>query len=239
MRAPTPPNESARLRALQRYQVLDTDTESTFDDLVHLAAVIAGTPSSAITFIDAERQWLKAKIGLDLDQTSRDVSFCAHTILGQGALMVPDATLDPRFADNPLVTEEGGIRFYAGAPLLTADGFALGAVCAIDRLPRTLSTTQLQGLEVLSRVVMRQLELRKTGLQLAEALASVRLLEGLIPMCASCHRVREDERYWQQVDSWLSARTDAVVSHALCPDCLTTLYPEFAQELNAPPAPGG
>ncbi len=237
MPVPIPPNESARLRALQRYQILDSGVEESFEDLVRLAAMIAGTPSSSITFIDDERQWLKAKVGLTIDATSRDVAFCAHTILGDQVLMVPDTALDPRFADNPFVVADGGIRFYAGAPLLTADGHALGAVCALDRWPRSLSASQLHGLELLSRTVVRQLELRKTSYQLAEALASIRVLEGLVPMCASCHRIREDERYWKQVDAWLSARADVMVSHTLCPDCVGKLYPEFADEVTPPPPP--
>lgn len=162
MKAPLPPDESARMRALRDYAVLDTPPEPDFDDIATLAAQICDMPIALITLIDGERQWFKAKVGMDLSETPREVAFCAHAInRPRELLVVNDATKDERFADNPYVTEENGIRFYAGAPLVTPGGHALGTLCVVDRKPRELSAGQREALAVLSRHVMTQLQLRR------------------------------------------------------------------------------
>ena len=159
----TPLQETERLRALHDYDVLDTPPEPAFDELAALAARICGTPISLVTFIDRDRQWFKARHGVDLAETPRDVSFCAHAVARPDELLiVPDATLDPRFAANPFVTGDPGVRFYAGVPLCTLAGQALGTLCVIDRQPRTLSPNQLEALRVLGRQVVAQLELRRS-----------------------------------------------------------------------------
>ena len=158
--APHPDNESARLKALLEYDVLDTAAERQFDELTELASTICGVPIAAISLIDTDRQWFKSKVGLDAEQTSRDVAFCSHTILGEDIFEVPDAIQDERFADNPLVTGEPHIRFYAGAPLIAPSGDALGTLCVIGRHPRMLNDTQRMALVGLSHAVVSQLELR-------------------------------------------------------------------------------
>ncbi len=165
--APLPPNEAGRLSALRRYDVLDTQPEPAFDDLTRLAAQICGTPISLITLLDESRQWFKSRTGLDTLETPRDVSFCSHTILQSDLLVVEDASGDDRFADNPLVASAAGFRFYAGIPLVTPDGFALGTLCVIDRQPRRLTSLQAGALSTLSRQVMTQLELRRHLAELA------------------------------------------------------------------------
>ena len=163
MKAPLPPNEAQRLETLRGYDVLDTLPEQAFDDLTLLAAQICQVPIAVVSLVDENRQWFKSIIGLDAKETPRDVAFCAHSILNPEELLeVRDAQLDPRFADNPLVTADPYIRFYAGAPLVAADGVALGTLCVIDCVPRELSTEQKTALRALSRTVIAQLELRRT-----------------------------------------------------------------------------
>ena len=162
MTAPIPENEVARVQALHQYAVLNTAPEPAYDQLAELAASICGTPLAAVSLIESDRQWIKANVGLNFSETARDVAFCAHTIAQRDLLVVPDATLDPRFADNPLVTSEPHIRFYAGAPLITSDGHALGTLCVLDYAPRQLDDQQREALRVLSHQVVARLELRKT-----------------------------------------------------------------------------
>jgi len=155
-----------RLEVLWQYDVLDTVPEEVFDELADLAALICEAPIALISLVDEDRQWFKARVGTTLKETSRDISFCAHAILGAEVLIVPDATKDDRFKRNPLVTEKPKIRFYAGAPLITPDGHALGSLCVMDKVPRTLRPQQEQALQTLARHVMTQLELRRHAKEL-------------------------------------------------------------------------
>ncbi len=161
MLPPKSPNEDARLAMLREYEVLDTDPEIGFDDLTALAASICEVPVSAITLIDTDRQWFKSSVGMDASETPLEFSFCAYAILKPEALVVEDATLNETFSSNPAVTAEDGIRFYAGVPLRTPEGFALGTICVADRVPRQLRPDQMRSLEALSRQVQTQLELRR------------------------------------------------------------------------------
>jgi diguanylate cyclase (GGDEF)-like protein/PAS domain S-box-containing protein len=158
-----PKNESDRLEALNRYHILDTLPEQEYDDLTRLAAEICGTPISLISLVDRDRQWFKSKVGLDVSETPRDISFCGHAVADSAFLNVPDTTQDARFADNPLVAKDPNIRFYAGMPLKTSDNFTLGTLCVIDHQPRHLTEKQIRQLESLSRLAISQFELRRSN----------------------------------------------------------------------------
>jgi len=154
-------DEAARLKALYDYDILDTETEKVFDDLALLASEICGTPIALISLVDPNRQWFKSAVGLDATETSRDIAFCAHAINQKQIFQVEDTLKDQRFFDNPLVTDGPKIRFYAGTPLITPEGHAIGTLCAIDSKPHKLSQMQANALEILGRNVISQMELRK------------------------------------------------------------------------------
>ncbi|HEV2695849.1 MAG TPA: GAF domain-containing protein [Verrucomicrobiae bacterium] len=173
MKASLPKNEGQRIKVLWQYDVLDTVPEKEFDELTELARLICGAPVAMISLVDENRQWFKSKLGVNIKETSRDVSMCAHAILGKDLLIVPDATKDKRFKDNPLVVSGPKVRFYAGAPLISPSGHALGTLCVVDKVARTLTTDQKRALKILARHVMAQLELRHHSRELAEAKAEI------------------------------------------------------------------
>lgn len=230
MLPPTPKNEAARLEALRQYHILDTAPERAYDAITELASFICEAPIALVSLVDSERQWFKSKVGLEVDETPRDFSFCAHGI-GQGALLVVEnATEDLRFADNPLVTGDPRIRFYAGAPLITPGGHGLGSLCIIDHEPRKLSAERASALEKLASLVVTQLELRRVSHELAEAATNIKTLSGLLPICSHCKAIRNSSDYWQSVENYFNTHTDAVFSHSICPDCARKHYPEFWEE---------
>jgi len=201
------PKEKARLQALHRYRILDTDPEKAFDDLAILASQICQTPVALISLIDSNRQWFKSKVGVNVSETPREVSFCATAIEQPDLFVVPDASKDPRFSTNPFVVSDPKIRFYAGAPYTSSDGHPLGTLCVVDIVPRQLTSSQKNALLALSRQVQAQFELRKnlielraaleareraeaerdrTILDLEQALEHVQRLSGLLPACSAC-----------------------------------------------------
>jgi anti-sigma regulatory factor (Ser/Thr protein kinase) len=200
-------DEAARLAALRRYRILDTGPERSFDDLALLASHICGTPMALITLVDQDRQWFKSRIGISFVETSRAISFCTHAIIHPDIMIVPNALEDERLRDNPTVTGDLHIRFYAGAPLITRDGYALGTLCVLDRVERTLTPDQIEALDALRHQTEAQLELRRNVRELEDALAErdraqaeqtkliaelraahadVRRLSALMPYCSTC-----------------------------------------------------
>ena len=175
---PVPRNENDRLRTLRAYKILDTTPEERFDELTQLAALICGVPISLITLVDADRQWFKSRVGLELAETPRAHAFCTHAIMQPEMFEVPDAALDERFAEHVLVKGDPHIRFYAGAPLATADGHLLGTMCVLDREPRHLTNEQKTALAILGRQVVANMDLRSNLRELKEALAAREKAEG-------------------------------------------------------------
>lgn len=176
--APLPSNEHERLAALRSYDVLDSVCEAAYDEIAQAAAKLTHCPMAAVSLIDTDRQWFKARLGLQVTETPRSEAFCAYAILGQEPLVVPGARLDPRFADHPAVLPEDGFRFYAGVPLVNGEGYALGTLCVIDRKVRELSAEETNSLLGLARAAMNTLELRRAMRQ-AQGLAMTDALTGL------------------------------------------------------------
>lgn len=226
---PKPSNEAARLEALRQYRILDSGNEQLYDDVVTLAAHLCDTPMATISLLDEDRQWFKAKVGLPIDGTPREHAFCTHAIMHSEVMIVEDATADDRFRDNPLVTGDPHVRFYAGAPLATPDAYNVGTICVLDSRTRVLNNEQRDSLEVLGRVVVTMLEQRKLTQTLAEALENVRMLSGLLPICAHCKAVRDDEGFWRRVEDYVTTNTGAEFTHSICPKCMRQHYPQYME----------
>jgi len=163
MSAAIPTNEQERLDALRSYGILDTDAEEEFDAITRLAAYLCGTPVALISLVDATRQWFKSRHGLPIEDTTRALSFCGHAINGENALVVEDAALDPRFAQNPLVLEEPHIRFYAGHPVKGPGGHSVGTLCIMDNLPREFSAEDRETLRDLGEMVEKEFKVKPKG----------------------------------------------------------------------------
>ena len=211
--APFPPNETERLAVLNRLNILDTEPDPVFDGIVMLAANLFDVPVSLVSLVDTDRQWFKARIGLDDQTTPRDIGFCAHTILGKDVLVVEDATRDTRFGDSPLVTGYPYVRFYAGAPLTIENGVNVGSLCIIDHEPRKIGDTEIECLRVLARSVVAQLRLNRLEQE----------WQGMgtrIALCAWCHGVKTDAdgvETWKPLHEYVAAIEP--VSHGICPQC--------------------
>ena len=180
--APISEDESARLEALTKYDLLDTLPEDIYDDVTQLASEICRTPIALISLVAGDRQWFKSKQGLVSDETAREQSFCAHAILNPDEIfIVPDARVDERFSDNPVTTGPPGVVFYAGVPLVNPEGYPLGTLCVIDNRPRTLTENQLLSLKGLARLVNTHFELRKTKKELETTQARLTIADSGAP----------------------------------------------------------
>jgi GAF domain-containing protein len=224
--SPSSDRENARLAALARYHILDTPPEREFDALAQLAGLILEAPISVINLIDRDRQWFKSEIGIGTRELPLDVSICRHAILQKGLFVVPDTTQDDRFKCNPLVTGTPHLRFYAGALLETGEGLPLGTLCVLDYRPRSITEAQGRALELLASQVMSLFELRLASRQLAlrnqeleEARVQIKTLEGILPICAQCKKIRDDKNDWQPIESYLVSRAEVSFTHGLCPTC--------------------
>jgi GAF domain-containing protein len=234
IKAPLFKNEKERLATLERYRILDTPPEKAFDEITWLVAYICETPIAYISIVDKERQWFKSKVGLTAEQTPRDIAFCAHAILETHTMIVSDALTDERFSDNPLVLEDPKIRFYAGTPLVSPEGFPLGTLCAVDRQPRTLNPRQLEALGALATQAESLLEYRRISLELREALSEIKMLSGLLPMCAWCKRIRDENDNWNNLERYIAEHSNADVTHGICPDCRKKHFEE-RKPIDKPP----
>ncbi len=239
---PTPLAMERRLAALLAYDILDTPPEKQFDDLTQVASFICQTPIALMSLLDENRQWFKSRVGLDATETPIEQAFCLHAIQTPGVMIVEDAQTDSRFSANALVTGAPHIRFYAGAPIVTSDGVALGTLCAIDRRPRELEPAAAAALQALANHAATLLELRKVSAALhaaliekEEAQAETIELRKFLPICSYCRDVRDDDEYWQHIDRYLAKHQNVALSHSVCPKC----YPLALSDLGLAAPEGG
>lgn len=226
MSYPIPEDEEARLAALDSYQIVDTMPEQQYDDIANLVSQICGTSISTVALLDRDRKWHKAKTGISKEAVPREFAICSHTILGREPVIVNDTIEHEIFSTIGMVKNPPYVRFYAGVPLVNEDNFALGTLCAIDTLPKSLHAYQVDSLVSLARQVVALFDLHRTTLRLEreiaakdEALTNVKQLREMLPICCCCKKIRDDENYWHQVEDYLSTRTDATFTHGYCPEC--------------------
>jgi PAS domain S-box-containing protein len=230
--ADLPSNENLRIKALERYDILDTPADSAFDALTQLAAHISGCDMALVSFVDTDRQWFKSRYGLDTPATPRDISFCGHVVSEDDILIVPDTQNDARFIDNPLVCGNPKIRFYTGFPLRTNDEFVLGSLCVLDSKPKHLSDEQRNMIELLSQQVMDQLEMRRRNLLLRTYRQFFDLNLNLLCTSGPDLYFRELNPAWQRTLGWsLEELRAQPFTHFVHPDDLDATYAE-ANKLN-------
>ena len=232
MSAPKALDEASRLEALRFYDILDSAPDAAFDDITRLAAFICETPIALVSFVDEDRQWFKARVGLDMFETDRCLSMCAWAILDEELFEVADTWVDDRFADTGLVVGEPFIRFYAGAPLRSADGMNLGTLCVIDRVPRNLSEPQRSALRALASQVSRLLEGTVVRRLLAESLATFDVFDRSFPSCVTCGDIvfRDSQK---PLRDFLSEHTPARFHDTVCRTCPPTYDPEPSVSIEA------
>ena len=224
--------EEQRLKALAEYRILGTEPESCYDDVTQIAAVTCNVPISLMTLVDKDRQWFKSKIGLEINETKRDWSFCTHAIKEDSPLIITDALQDKRFINNPLVTGDPKIRFYAGFPLKTSGGNKLGTLCVIDRKPGRLNSNQFSVMELLSKQIVSFLELRKRSLNLLDALSNFHKQEGILSVCSYCREVKNKDGDWQHLEKYLSSVSYMRFSHGVCDKCMEKHFPDVVEVWN-------
>lgn len=219
-----------RLAALRATGLLNPDPKPTLQRLTRLASRFIGAPVSLVSLVHGDRQVFAAEVGVAEPWKSRggtplSYSFCQHVVTSGEALIVPNTRLDPRVSENPAI-DELGVEAYAGVPLQTSEGHRLGSFCVIDDHPRAWTDDELEVLHDLAAAAMTEIELRATATALDDALASVRTLKGLIPVCSWCSKIRDDEGFWNGLVKYMARHTGVQVSHGICPSCEQRLETE-------------
>jgi len=224
--SPLPENEEERLNALSEYRILGTSPEQSYDDITQIASTVCSTPIALLSLVDTNRQWFKSKVGVDIQETPRDWSFCAHAIHSSEPLIVSDATMDTRFSDNPLVCGEPQIRLYAGFPLENSASLRVGTLCVIDRKPRCLTDRECDVMKALARQVVAFLELRKKSINLIESFCTHSGGNRMISTCSYCRKAQDQNGDWMHLDKYLSKRSNLNFTHGICDSCIEEHFPE-------------
>ncbi len=222
-------NRLRRLTTLHRYQILDSVSDRTFDDIVKLAAHIFEAPIAAILQVDDGRHQLKSSVGVRGAElfSMNTQTFCQETMHEHEVLVIEDVAMDERFVQNPLVTSGPQVRFYAGAPLAKPDGLGLGSLCVMDTRPRRVDRREKEMLQSLARMVMTTMELNRVSDALASEVVKVKNLAGLLPICSGCKNIRNDGGYWQRVESFVQENSSAEFTHGMCPKCAEKYFPDL------------
>ena len=221
-----PDNEVERISALNEYKILGTKPEQAYDDITKIASTVCATPIALLSLVDTDRQWFKSKVGVEVEETPRDWSFCAHAIHTSDPLIVPDATKDSRFNTNPLVCGDPQIRLYAGFPLENSELLRVGTLCVIDRRPRQLTEIECDVMKALARQVVAFFELRKKSINLIESFCSHRNGNPMISTCSYCRKAQDQNGEWIYLDKYLSRRTNLHFTHGICDACIEQHFPE-------------
>ena len=221
-----PENEAERINALNEYRILGTSPEQSYDDITKIAATVCSAPIALMSLVDVDRQWFKSKVGVDIQETPRDWSFCAHAIHSSDPLIVPDATMDSRFIDNPLVCGDPQIRLYAGFPLENSASLRVGTLCVIDRRPRYLTDRECDVMKALARQVVAFLELRKKSINLIESFCTHSGGNRMISTCSYCRKAQDQNGEWMHLDKYLSQRSSLKFTHGICDSCIEQYFPE-------------
>ena len=224
--------EERRLKALAEYRILGTGAESCYDSITQIACLTCDVPISLMTLVDQDRQWFKSKVGLEISETKRDWSFCTHAIKESSPLIIQDALKDERFINNPLVTGDPNIRFYAGFPLENSEGNKLGTLCVIDRKPGRLTFEQRTIMDLLSKQIVSFLDLRKRSLNLLDAITHLHNQEGIISVCSYCREVKNKDGDWLHIEKYLSNMSDIRFSHGVCDSCMERHFPDVIEAWN-------
>ena len=227
--ASIPFNEADRLHALQEYRILGTQPEQSYNDLTLIAAEVCDTPIALMSLVDENKQWFKAKVGVDVLETPRDWSFCAHAIHTFEPLIVEDALNDQRFHDNPLVCGEPNIRFYGGFPLQNNQDHRIGTLCVIDRTPKSLNKSQIKIMEALARQAVSFLDLRLRAVRLLDSFCNLDHSPNIISTCSYCRKAKNEDGQWQYLDQYLSKRSSLNFSHGVCDACMEDQFPEVLE----------
>lgn len=229
---PTNKNGRQRLTTLHRYQILDSVSERTYEDIVKLAAHIIDAPIAAILQVENEHHLLKTAVGVRGAESFllNTHKFCDETMSEPDVMVVEDTICDERFALNPLVTSGPQIRFYAGAPLAMPDGLGLGSLCVMDTKPRRVGRREKEMLQSLARMVMTTMDLHRVSDALAAEVMKVKNLSGLLPICSGCKNIRNDGGYWQRVECYVQENSLAEFTHGMCPHCAKKYFPSLSAE---------
>ena len=219
MKNSMPFSEEDRLKSLEKYFLDDTSSDVALNKIVKIASVICGTQIAAVSILERDRQWFKAKVGTEISETPREYALCNYTIKGVVPVVVEDTSEDDRFKEHPLVINDPKVRFYAASPIITLEGDILGTVCAVDFTPKSLSTDKIEMLEDLADLARHTIEAHRKAQLLIQLNQNVATLGSLLPVCYKCKSVKTGRGKWELLETFLNREFGTQLSHGICKKC--------------------